>query len=275
MLKTSRPATDGAGVRLRRVFGHSLANELDPFLMLDQFGSDNPDDYVAGFPMHPHRGIETVTYMTEGIIDHKDSLGNKGTITSGDVQWMTAGRGIMHEEMPRRVEGAMRGFQLWVNLPKASKMMPPRYRDVKRTDIPVVKLGQGSSVKVIAGRYSTTEGPVKDIVVPVTLFDVVLGPGQRADMQTDRSHNAFAFVYEGQAAFGPEEGTIAGVQQLAVLGKGDILTARAGPGGTRFIMATGRPLHEPIAWGGPIVMNTEDELEKAYDELSAGTFITA
>ncbi|MCE5296666.1 MAG: pirin family protein [Euryarchaeota archaeon] len=274
LLKTGRPATDGAGVRLRRVFGHSLANELDPFLMLDHFDSDNPEDYAAGFPMHPHRGIETITYMIDGIIDHEDSLGNKGTITPGDVQWMTAGRGIMHEEMPRRV-APMRGFQLWVNLPKDSKMMPPRYRDVKKAAIPIAKMGQGSSIKVIAGKYTSTEGPVRDIVVPVSLYDITLGPGERADMQTDKGHNAFAFVYEGQAAFGPNEGTIAGVQQLAVLSKGDILTARAGPGGSKFIMATGRPLHEPIAWGGPIVMNTEEELEKAYDELSAGTFITS
>jgi len=272
-MQTSRPATDGAGVRLRRVFGHSLAADLDPFLLLDHFGSDHPDDYLAGFPMHPHRGIETVTYMIEGVVEHKDSIGNKGSISSGDVQWMTAGSGILHEEMPQRYEGTMKGLQLWVNLPKVSKMMAPRYREVLKKDVPEIKLGQGSSIKVIAGRYNSAEGPVKDLVVPVSYYDVVLGPTGRIDLPTDKTHNGFVFVFEGQAAFGPDEGKIVGVQQLAVLSKGEFLTARAGPGGTRFIMATGRPLREPIAWGGPIVMNTQEELEQAYEELSAGTFV--
>ncbi|QLH74257.1 MAG: pirin family protein [Methanomassiliicoccales archaeon] len=271
-VRTSRPTTDGAGVSLRRAFSRSMVETLDPFLLLDNFGSEVPEDYLAGFPMHPHRGIETVTYVLEGEVDHEDSIGNRGTIRAGEVQWMTAGRGILHQEMPRRSERLF-GFQLWVNLPRTAKMMPPRYRDIRKEEIPEVKLGRGSSVKVIAGRYGKAEGPVKDLVVPVSFYDVRLGPGDRIDVLTDKGHSSFVFVYMGQAAFGPNEGTIVGTQQLGVLGKGEIVTARAGPGGTMFIMATGRPLREPVAWGGPIVMNTQDELEKAYDELEKGTFI--
>ncbi|HSV42025.1 MAG TPA: pirin family protein [Methanomassiliicoccales archaeon] len=269
---TSMPTSDGAGVRLRRAFSHSKATPLDPFLMLDHFGSDMPEEFFAGFPMHPHRGIETVTYVLEGEVDHQDSIGNKGTIRSGDIQWMTAGRGIMHQEMPRRTP-KLDGFQLWVNLPKADKMMPPRYRDIHKEDVIEVNIGKGSNVKVIAGSFQDVTGPVKDLVVPIQYLDVELGPGERLDTFSDPEHSAFAFVYQGRTSFGLGGGSMAGAEQTAVLGKGDFIAARAGPGGARFLLVSGRPLREPIAWGGPIVMNTQEELEQAFREIDEGTFI--
>lgn len=270
---TSRPTTDGAGVKLRRAFGNVDHHTLDPFLLLDHFGSSDPKDFIAGFPMHPHRGIETVTYMLEGTVDHQDSLGNKGSINAGDVQWMTAGSGIMHQEMPRAGKGPLSGFQLWVNLPKMNKMMPPGYQDIKKEDIGTAEIGPGSTVKVIAGKFQNARGPVKDLVIPIELFDVTLAAGERFDRHFDADHNMFAYVFQGQAKFGDKNGRTVEVEQTAILGKGDAVSALAGPNGARFLIASGQPLNEQIAWGGPIVMNTQTELEKAFNEMREGTFI--
>jgi redox-sensitive bicupin YhaK (pirin superfamily) len=270
---TGQPTTDGAGVRLIRAFGNVDHHTLDPFLLLDHFGSNDPKDFMAGFPLHPHRGIETVTYMLEGTIDHEDSIGNRGSVHAGDVQWMSAGSGILHQEMPRAGSGTLNGFQLWVNLPRKNKMMPPGYQGIKGTDIEKVEIGTSSYVKVIAGRYRGTMGPVKDLVIPVELFDVTLAAGEQFDHPFDHDHNIFAYVYQGQAMFGPKNGRTVEVEQTAILGKGDAVAAIAGPKGTRFLIASGLPLNEPLAWGGPIVMNTQTELERAFKELDDGTFI--
>jgi hypothetical protein len=268
-----QPTHDGAGVKLTRMFSRDEASTLDPFLMLDHFGSDRPEDYMAGFPMHPHRGIETVTYMLDGHVDHKDSLGNHGTIGPGDVQWMTAGSGILHEEMPQKANGWMQGFQLWVNLPKANKMMPPRYREIKREDIPVFDLGNGSSIKVIAGESQGLAGPVKDLVVDVKYLDVSLHSRTVLEHEIPPDRNAFVFVYEGEMKIGGEDAVTVPAGSVAVLGKGDALKFTVGRRQTKFMFASANPLKEPIAWGGPIVMNTREELDQAFSELRSGTFI--
>jgi quercetin 2,3-dioxygenase len=265
--------SDGAGVRLTRMFSDNDVVDMDPFLLLDLFGSNRVQDYIAGFPLHPHRGIETVTYMLDGYVDHKDSIGNKGTIGPGDVQWMTAGSGIMHEEMPRRSEGWMRGLQLWVNLPRSKKMIPPRYRGITRDEIPMVDLGGGSSVKVLAGNFEGTVGPVKDLSVEVEYLDVQLGPEAEFEHGIESGMNTFSAVYDGSTTLGNEAADEVGTGNVALFGKGDAVKAVGGIHGSRFLLVSGRPLREPIAWGGPIVMNTEEELDRAFREIRDNTFI--
>jgi|SRR3989344_5627677 len=260
---TSRPTLEGAGVLLKRVFGHAEIPKFDPFLLLDHFGSDNPDDYIKGFPWHPHRGIETVTYMIKGEVEHGDSMGNKGVIKSGDVQWMTAGSGIIHHEMPQPFKGTSKGFQLWVNLPKKHKMTAPRYEGIVKKDIPFATK-EDAKIKVIAGTIAGTKGPVKDLFVETEYFDIQLDG--RFTHKTPKK-TAFVFVHEGNIII---EDKKLSEGQCGLLGKaGDILITGKG----RFIFVAGNPLNEPVAWGGPIVMNTEKELEKAFEELDNGTFI--
>jgi quercetin 2,3-dioxygenase len=268
---TGKQTIDGAGVHLYRVFGHDLMERLDPFLLLDDIHSSNPEDYMAGFPEHPHRGMETVTYVIAGSINHRDSLGNKGTIRSGDVQWMTAGSGIIHQEMPQRYEGMFQGFQLWVNLPRKNKLMPPRYREVPSKAIPKVTLPDNVEVKIIAGSLSSVEGPVKDIVVPVDYFDVTMPGKSEFSHRVQKGRNAFAFVFRGGISDG--ERSVARTGQLTIIPGGTEIMFEADEGGARFLLASGEPLHEPIAWGGPIVMNTEKELDDASFELRRGTFV--
>lgn len=263
---------DGAGVKLTRMFSRDEAVLMDPFLMLDHFGSERPEDYMAGFPMHPHRGIETVTYMFDGYVDHKDSLGNHGTIGPGDVQWMTAGSGILHEEMPRGSGGAMRGLQLWINLPRQNKMMPPRYREVKKEEIPVFDLGGGSWIKIIAGESQGLVGPVRDLVVDVKLLDIALGSRHTLEHEMPTERNGFVMVYSGDLRVGDKEPKIVQAGSVGVLGPGDTYRLSVGKKAARFILASARPLKEPIAWGGPIVMNTREELDRAFAELKNGTF---
>lgn len=272
-LLEGRLTSDGAGVKLTRMFSNDQAIATDPFLMLDLFGSNQVEDYIAGFPMHPHRGIETVTYMLDGYVDHEDSLGNKGTIGPGDVQWMTAGNGIQHQEMPRRSEGWMRGFQLWVNLPKASKMMPPRYRGILSKDIPVADLGGGSFFKVIAGESQGVKGPVKDLVVDVNFLDVYLNYRTTLEYEIPDDRNALVVVYEGALGFGDKDMRAINSGSVGLLGPGDMMKFKVGNKPVKFLFVSGRPLREPIAWGGPIVMNTDEELKQAFAELRGGTFI--
>jgi redox-sensitive bicupin YhaK (pirin superfamily) len=266
------PTSDGAGVKLKRAFGPESADLLDPFLLLDHFGSDDPNDYMAGFPMHPHRGMETITYMLKGSVEHRDSTGRTGVINAGDIQWMTAGGGIMHQEMPQPSPDGMNGFQLWVNLPKAQKMMAPRYREVKKEAIPEVELGNRAKVKVVAGSVNGIIGPVQDIIVPVEFLEVTLGPGGSIEREVPSEHNVFAYVFEGSARF-DLDGQMMDWEHLAIFGQGDGVTAMAGPAGARFLLVSGRPIREPIAWGGPVVMNTEEELETTFREIRSGTFI--
>lgn len=262
---------DGAGVKLTRMFSRYEVPILDPFLMLDVFGSDKPADYMPGFPMHPHRGIDTMTYVQEGYVDHRDSLGNEGIIGPGDVQWMTAGSGVLHEEMPRGSEGRMWGFQLWVNLPMASKMIAPRYRVIGRDSIPSVDLGDGSSAKVIAGRLEGVEGPAKDLMVEVEVLDVRLTPGKGMRHEIPDHVNAFVQVYDGSLKVVDDREVESG--RLAILGKGDVLNVVANSEGAKFLLISGKPLRESLAWGGPIVMNTEAELQQAFLEIEKGTFV--
>lgn len=264
--------SDGAGVKLNRLFSRDEAALMDPFLMLDHFGSDRPEDYRNGFPMHPHRGIETVTYMLEGYVDHRDSLGNQGTIGPGDVQWMTAGSGILHEEMPRDSGGAMHGLQLWVNLPGPCKMIPPRYRGIRAEEIPVVDMGHGSLIKVISGESEGKVGPVKDLAIDVKYLDVHLSSRTVLEHETEGDRNAFIMVYQGSFDIGGNPVTVK-AGSVAVLGPGDTVKVSAGKSPSKLIYVSGQPLREPISWGGPIVMNTKEELDQAFAELKAGTFI--
>ena len=267
-----KPTMEGAGVRLKRVFGYHEAKLMDPFLLLDHFGSDNPDDYIAGFPWHPHRGMETVTYMISGVVEHGDSLGNKGAITSGDVQWMTAGSGIIHQEMPQPFDGTMMGFQLWVNLPAADKMMDPRYRDITADKIPQVSL-DGMDIKVIAGELEGVKGPARDLVIEPLYCDITLPPRSSSQLSLQREHTVFAFVFEGEGYF--DEGKTQAVpsNHLALFDKGESIHISTGDNPMRFLLVSGMPLGEPIAWRGPIVMNTQEELELAFNEYRQGTFI--
>jgi redox-sensitive bicupin YhaK (pirin superfamily) len=269
----SNPTIEGAGVRLKRVFGYYDVPYLDPFLLLDHFGSENPDDYLAGFPWHPHRGIETITYMLHGEVEHGDSLGNGGVIGSCDSQWMTAGSGIIHQEMPKRTEGLMRGFQLWANLPASQKMMEPRYRDVKKDDIPTVSPDKGVSLNIICGEIEGTSGPVKDIVTDPEYFDVRMTASTEFVHSVYADHNVFAFVYEGEAFFGPSGETRAGAEHLVLFDEGDEVYIKTGKDDARFLLVSGKPIGEPVAWRGPIVMNTDEELRVAFSEYRNGTFI--
>jgi redox-sensitive bicupin YhaK (pirin superfamily) len=273
LIRNSRPVIEGAGVRLKRAF--PLGDELlfDPFLLLDDFGSDNPSDYIAGFPWHPHRGIETVTYILHGAVEHGDSIGNKGVIGDGDVQWMTAGSGIIHQEMPVRTPGRTRGFQLWVNLPSAGKMMEPRYRDVRAGTIPLVNPSSGVSIRIISGKVGTDSGPVRDIVVDIDYMDVSLAPGASWKRNLGPGRNSLVYTVSGKLDIA---GFAAGVgpEHLVHLGDAASLEASGGAEGGRFLLASGIPLKEPVAWGGPIVMNTREELDLAFEQLKKGTFIS-
>jgi redox-sensitive bicupin YhaK (pirin superfamily) len=269
---TARPTLEGAGVKLKRAFGFREVPLFDPFLMLDDFGSANPADYMAGFPWHPHRGIETVTYVLKGAVDHGDSMGNAGSIGPGQVQWMTAGRGIIHQEMPRSEPGGLRGLQLWINLPREHKMTAPRYRDITAESIPLVRTAEGATVKVIAGRFGDAEGPVKEIFGSPAYFDVELPAGASFERTLESRHTAFAYVMDGSADFGPGgESAIRG--QTILYGHGPALRVEAGPEGARFALVSGRPWGEPVAWRGPIVMNTQEELDQAFREYENGTFL--
>ncbi len=264
-----RATSDGAGVRLTRVIGGESLPDLDPFLLLDEFGSDQASDYLAGFPNHPHRGFETVTYMLAGRVRHRDNQGNSGLPTAGSVQWMTAGRGIVHSEMPEQENGLMRGFQLWVNLPAKDKLTAPRYQDIAPERIPEVDAGDGVRVRVIAGRYGDTDGPVQGIATAPVYLDVQLSAGARFDAPLPAGHNAFIYVYEGLARVGADEKELVR-GDLAVLGKGPHVTAASAIAPARMIVVAGRPLDEPIVRYGPFVMNTQAEIRQAITDFNAG-----
>lgn len=272
-ISPSRATTEGAGVHLKRVFGYHDTALLDPFLLLDDFHSENPDDYMAGFPWHPHRGIETVTYMIHGNVEHGDSMGNSGVISDGDVQWMTAGSGIIHQEMPARTQGMMQGFQLWVNLPAKEKMMEPRYRDVLRDTIPGVALESGAKIKVISGTVGDTIGPVRDIVVDIEYLDVEVPPETVFEHEITRGHTAFAYIFGGSGYFDSSQDKPAGREHLILYGDGKRISVSTKTEGVRFLLISGQPLREHVAWYGPIVMNTEEELDLAFREYRNGTFI--
>jgi redox-sensitive bicupin YhaK (pirin superfamily) len=287
----SEPTMEGAGVHLRRAFGNREVPQLDPFLLLDSFKSENPEDYRRGFPWHPHRGIETITYILDGEVEHADSLGNSGIISRGDVQWMTAGSGIIHQEMPKGDrKGQMWGFQLWANLPARSKMMDPRYREVKAGEIPLVTTPEGATVRVISGDAAGVRGPVRDIVTDPELLDVSVPAGSTFTHAVKLGHSAFAYVMEGEAYFDSGRDAFAreivgenyfdmahrcagDADTLLVFGPGDGITVTAEKKPVRFLLAAGRPLGEPVAWYGPIVMNTRDELRTAFREFEQGTFV--
>ena len=272
-LSRSRPTIEGAGVHLKRAFGPADVPRYDPFLMLDDFHSDRPADYVAGFPWHPHRGIETVTYMISGEVEHGDSLGNKGVIQAGDVQWMTAGSGIVHQEMPRRQKGTLWGLQLWVNLPASHKMMGPRYRDIRSTDIPECRLDSGGVVKVVAGTLDGCRGPVRDLIGDPEYLDVALPSFVEFKHAIAKEHSAFAYILEGEGRFEPDQKKAVGAENLLLLSDGEKVVIKAEKVGLRFLLISGPPLREPVAWRGPIVMNTEEELDVAFAEYRNGTFI--
>jgi quercetin 2,3-dioxygenase len=287
----SQPTIEGAGVRLRRAFGFGDPSEFDPFLLLDDFRSDDPDDYMPGFPWHPHRGIETITYVLAGSVEHGDSIGNRGVISPGDVQWMTAGSGIYHQEMPQGdANGSMHGFQLWANLPAALKMTAPRYQEIKSADIPEITDDDGSKARLICGSFWGGRGPVEGIEIDPIYVDLSIPPGREKTLPVDLKNNAFAYVFAGSGQFKdastpqavPTEDLATGQltsshpaenRSLILFGSGDEVRVQAGDEGIRFLLVSGRPLQEPVAWRGPIVMNTREELEQAYRELRMGTFI--
>jgi redox-sensitive bicupin YhaK (pirin superfamily) len=282
---------EGAGVRLQRAFGFGKTAEFDPFLLFDDFRNDTPSDYLAGFPWHPHRGIETITYVLAGTVEHGDSLGNRGRLGAGDVQWMTAGRGIMHQEMPQGDgHGRMHGFQLWANLPASLKMTTPRYQDVAAADIPEVVEDDGTRVRVIVGEFWGKTGPVEGVAADPRYLDVSVAPGRRARLPVERTRNAFAYVFAGSGTFrdasdprpvrnelAEEAGIVdrgdARNRSLVLFDRGDEITVQAGDEGIRFLLISGKPLEEPVAWYGPIVMNTQQQLQQAIAELRNGTFI--
>ncbi|MBI4962598.1 MAG: pirin family protein [Desulfomonile tiedjei] len=287
----SKPTIEGAGVHLERVIGFSHVPAFDPFLLLDDFRSDNPAHYIKGFPWHPHRGIETITYVLGGEVEHGDSMGNQGVISGGDVQWMTAGSGIVHQEMPKGdAAGRMYGFQLWANLPKSHKMMDPRYRDVKNKQIPEVQLQDGASIKVICGRVGDEQGPVQDIVTDPEYLDVTVPAGSEFIHPTKRGHTVFAYVIGGKGCFCNEKLPLSyeieglnyfdmqtdpfiGDRTLVLFGDGDRITVSTEGDSVRFLLMSGKPIGEPVAWYGPIVMNTQEELRIAFQEYRDGTFI--
>jgi len=287
----SKPTVEGAGVRLRRAFGFHEVPQLDPFLLLDDFHSENPDDYKRGFPWHPHRGIETITYVLDGDVEHGDSLGNRGVISPGDVQWMTAGSGIIHQEMPKGDrKGRMWGFQLWSNLPARHKMMDPRYREVKQTAIPHVKTPDGATVRVICGEVAGVQGPVREIVTDPEYLDVSMPAGRTFTHPTKAGHTVFAYVIEGEGYFDPGRDPFAreavgenyfdmapsctcGEGTLVLYGPGNSIVVSTENRPMRFLLVAGKPLKEPVAWYGPIVMNTKEELRTAFREYEQGTFV--
>lgn len=271
---TGTPTLEGAGVHLKRAFGHAEAPLFDPFLLFDDFRSDTPAHYLQGFPWHPHRGIETITYVLAGDVEHQDSMGNKGIITAGDVQWMTAGSGIVHQEMPLgNDQGVMYGFQLWANLPASQKMMGPRYRDVKADQIPVVVTDQGATIRVVCGTVQGTHGPVSDIVIDPQYLDVALPPESTYTLPTKAGHTVIAYVIGGEGVFATDGQTPVGDGTLVLFEDGEGVHVTTGGKPVRFLFMAGKPIGEPVAWQGPIVMNTENELETAFEEYRAGTFI--
>lgn len=270
----SVPAIEGAGVHLKRAFGYHQAPLFDPFLMLDDFHTSNPDEYLAGFPWHPHRGIETITYILEGLVEHGDSMGNKGIIGAGDVQWMTAGSGIIHQEMPRESPtGTMWGLQFWANLPAARKMMAPRYQDVKASEIPTVETAGGASIRVIAGTVDNIRGPVRDIVIEPEMLDLSIPAGIVYEHTVPEGHTAFAYILHGEGMF-DKTGTVYDRETVLIFERnGTSISIKADGRPFRLLLVTGKPLGEPVAWGGPIVMNTREELRAAFEEYNNGTFI--
>jgi len=287
----SVPTMEGAGVKLRRAFGFGDTDETDPFLLFDDFRNERPADYIAGFPWHPHRGIETITYVLAGTVFHGDSLGNSGRLGAGDIQWMTAGRGILHQEMPQGdPHGRMHGFQLWANLPSSLKMTDPRYQDVGSKDIPEITDDDGTKVRVVCGTFWGKKGPVDGVAADPTYLDVWVPPGQRKKLAVDSRRNAFAYVFEGSGSFrdaSPPQGVLTdqpgpvehivreqtGNRSLVLFDRGDEVTVQAGEEGIRFLLVSGKPIEEPVAWYGPIVMNTQAQLRQAIEELRDGTFI--
>jgi redox-sensitive bicupin YhaK (pirin superfamily) len=290
-VRQASPAIEGAGVHLQRAFGFGDTSEFDPFLLFDDFRNENPDHYLAGFPWHPHRGIETITYVLAGTVDHGDSLGNRGSLGAGDVQWMTAGRGILHQEMPRGDQaGRMHGFQLWANLPASLKMTAPRYQDVKAPDIPEVVEDDGTAVRVICGEFWGRRGPVEGVAAEPRYLDVSVAPGRARRLPVPDRHHAFAYVFAGSGTFREasaprgiltEELTSGDIvrdhdtrnRSLVLFDRGSEVVVRAGDQGIRFLLVSGAPLEEPVAWYGPIVMNTKQQLQQAIAELRDGTFI--
>ena len=284
----SRPTIEGAGVHIKRAFGYHDMPSFDPFLLLDDFHSDNPEDYIRGFPWHPHRGIETITYVLRGDVEHGDSMGNTGVISAGDVQWMTAGSGIIHQEPRGDRDRVLQGFQLWANLPAGHKMMPPRYREVKSEQIPEVRLDHGVRARIISGEVNGVAGPVRDIVIEPELIDVTVPSGTAYRHAIAREHTAFVYVIEGRARFQPADAAHAdkadgkvestddspsGAESLILFKEGDEIAVLAREEGVRFLLVSGKPIGEPIAWRGPIVMNTDDELAKAFEEYHRGEFL--
>ncbi len=290
-ISQSTPTMEGAGVHLRRAFGFGKTSDFDPFLLLDDFRNDNPEEYLAGFPWHPHRGIETITYVLAGTVDHGDSLGNRGSLGAGDVQWMTAGSGILHQEMPKGDgKGRMHGFQLWANLPASLKMTRPRYQDVSARDIPEVTDDDGSIARVICGEFWGKRGPVEGVAADPRYLDIYVPPGTKKRLAVETSRHAFAYVFAGSGTFRDASepqavktdrvGTASGAtlddvgnRSLVLFDRGDEVVVQAGEEGLRFLLVSGKPLEEPVAWYGPIVMNTQDQLKQAYAELRDGTFI--
>jgi hypothetical protein len=291
-LAKSKPTLEGAGVHLRRAFGFGDTTETDPFLLLDDFRNERPEDYLAGFPWHPHRGIETITYVLAGSVEHGDSMGNRGAIDAGDIQWMTAGRGILHQEMPTGdPQGRMHGFQLWANLPSHLKMTAPRYQEVKSQEIPEVTDDDGTKVRVVCGSFWGAKGPVEGIAADPVYLDVFVPPGKRKTLPVETGRHGFAYVFGGSGKFCnasaplavPTESvswsdttppTAADNRSLVVFDRGDEVTVQAGDEGIRFLLVSGKPLQEPVAWYGPIVMNTQEQLQQAFQELREGTFLT-
>jgi quercetin 2,3-dioxygenase len=288
----AKPTLEGAGVKLNRAFGFGNTSEFDPFLLLDDFRNDRPDDYRAGFPWHPHRGIETITYVLAGSVEHGDSLGNRGNLEAGDVQWMTAGRGILHQEMPQGdAAGRMHGFQLWANLPSSLKMTAPRYQDVKGAQIPEIVDDDGTRVRVVCGDFWGRRGPIEGVAADPRYLDVFVPPGKRKTLPVEVERHAFAYVFEGSGSFRAASAPFGvltehtdgaaetlrreqtGNRSLVLFDRGDEVTVQAGEAGIRFLLVSGKPIEEPVAWHGPIVMNTQAELQQAFAELRSGTFI--
>jgi quercetin 2,3-dioxygenase len=291
-VRPTKATLEGAGVRLQRAFGFGDTTEFDPFLLFDDFRNDNPDDFLAGFPWHPHRGIETITYVLAGSVTHGDSLGNRGSLGAGDVQWMTAGSGIMHQEMPQGdAQGRMHGFQLWANLPASLKMTRPRYQDITAADIPEIVDDDGTTVRVVCGEFWGKRGPVEGVAADPRYLDVFVPPGKRKRLAVERTRHAFAYVFAGSGTFrdasdprpvtneldastplGARPSNV-GNRSLILFDAGDEITVQAGDQGIRFLLISGKPIEEPVAWYGPIVMNTKAELQQAMSDLRDGTFI--